>query len=548
VFSGYNVFHDLHYFGQEMRVKDTPRHIFHALCSGLLLILSFPGAFGWWPLAWLALVPLLTAVRNVPPGRAFRLGLLTGFVHYTFLLYWIVIVLSTYGYLPWWVAVPALLLLSLYMSLYTAIFSLIISWFMQRGRGRVLWVAPLLWVALDYLRSLLFSGFPWQDLGYSQYRFAALLQTADLLGHYGITALLVLANCLFFVFITLPPRDGERREAAGCSRRAILLREVGPAAFIILAALVYGMVRSEQMAGRVAACPTFPVAVVQGNIPQDLKWTLPMQQRTVEIYRRLSEEALTARPNGKKPELLIWPETALPFYLQPAARLPQAVEDLVEKNGVSLLTGVPFMEQGGFGEEPEDRYYNSALLLAPDGLDDQRYNKQHLVPFGEYIPLRNYLPLPGPLVEGMGDFTSGSGQQPLACQSVRIGVLICFESIFPELARQWVKNGADLLVNLTNDAWYGRSSAPWQHFSMAVFRAVETRRSLARAANTGISGFIDPLGRVSGATNLFEPAYAAAAVPICREMTFFVRYGHFFPVICLLGVLVFFWYHVTRRC
>jgi apolipoprotein N-acyltransferase len=167
-----------------------------------------------------------------------------------------------------------------------------------------------------------------------------------------------------------------------------------------------------------------------------------------------------------------------------------------------------------------------------------RYDKQHLVPFGEYIPFREYLPFVGPLVESMGDFTPGSTQRPLACQTAGIGVLICFESIFPDLSRKWTENGANMLVNITNDAWFGRSSAPWQHFSMAVFRAVETRRSLARAANTGVSGFVDPVGRISASLPLFETGYSTDDLPICSEQTFFVRYGYYFPVFCIIGVIL----------
>jgi apolipoprotein N-acyltransferase len=211
---------------------------------------------------------------------------------------------------------------------------------------------------------------------------------------------------------------------------------------------------------------------------------------------------------------------------------------MARDNGACLLTGVPYAEGAAGGNPVEDRYYNSAILLGPDGGVNGRYDKQHLVPFGEYIPFRKYLPFVGPLVESMGDFTPGSTQRPLACQTAGIGVLICFESIFPDLSRKWTENGANMLVNITNDAWFGRSSAPWQHFSMAVFRAVETRRSLARAANTGVSGFIDPVGRISASLPLFETGYLTGDLPICSEQTFYVRYGYYFPVFCIIGVIL----------
>jgi len=519
-------------------LENTTRPLIYALCSGVLLIFSFPGAVGWWPCAWLALIPLFAAVRGVPLGRAFRLGLLAGFVHYTFLLYWILIVLGTYGHLAWWVTVPALLLLSLYMSLYPALFAVVISWHIQRGRSLV-WLAPALWVSLDYIRSQLFTGFPWQDLAYSQYRAVALIQTADLAGHYGITFLLVLTNGLVYTLALRSRIATVRRTITNfaLSVRQPLLSSIA-AAFVIVAALTYSLLRYEQMTTRVARCPTQPVAVIQGNIEQDLKWTPSMQKQTLEIYENLSTQALAASVPGEKPMLLVWPETALPIYIWSGADVPMSVARLARDNGCCLLTGVPFVEADPVDAKTEARYYNSAILLGPAGALVSRYDKEHLVPFGEYIPFQKYLSFVGPVVESMGNFASGTVGQPLACQTARIGVLICFESIFPDLARKWAANGANLLVNLTNDAWFGRSSAPWQHFSMAVFRAIETRRSLARAANTGVSGFIDPLGRTTAILPLFEAGYAIDAVAICSEETLFIRYGHYLPLLCMLGVII----------
>jgi apolipoprotein N-acyltransferase len=518
-------------------LNSTSRHIFYALSSSLLFILSFPGAIGWWPCIWIALVPFFAAVRDQSAGRAFRLGLLVGFCHFTFLLYWIYIVLHTYGYLPWWVAVPAVLLLSLYMSLYPAFFAVIIAGVMRRG-GSVLWVAPACWVALDFVRSLLFSGFPWQDLAYSQYRIPLIIQSADLAGHYGITFLIVLVNGLVYTVYTQWGAEKQGQAPAGLKRKRLRWQML-PAGLLIMAAVVYSPIRYAQVADALKQGKTVPVVVVQGNIAQDLKWTQPMQRQTVRIYQQLSAAAAAEFGETKADVLLVWPETALPFYIKDTDRLPRQILRLVRNNTAFLLTGVPYIAASSHMAGAEEEYYNSAILVAPNGAVTGRYNKQHLVPFGEYIPFRKILPLPGPLVESMGDFSAGAGQQPLVCQAARIGVLICFESIFPELARHWVENGANLLVNITNDAWYGRSSAPWQHFSMAVLRAVETRRSLARAANTGVSGFVDPLGRTSGLLPLFQAGYSTARLVLGRESTVFVRFGYMFPILCLAAMLLF---------
>ena len=486
-----------------------------AVLTAVLLFLAAPGAFSIGLLAWVALVPLLWACRQTTPRQGARLGLLTGLLFYSLLLYWIVIVLSTYGHLPWWLSAPALVLLALYMSLYLALFAAGISWLRQR-RISVLWSAPLLWVALDFIRAHLFSGFPWQDLAYSQYKLPLLFQTADLFGHHGVTFLIVLTNGLVTALLSLI------REQSRSERRLALLA----AGLLLLGSLVYSGLRYQQLGRDLAQAPVRPVTVVQGNIPQDQKWTAAFRTRTVESYLQLSWQALAQQPT----DLLIWPETALPFYPLESRLFPEVRQHLLEPARVGLLTGAPHREPVG----DLLHYYNSAILISDQGVIEGRYDKQHLVPFGEYIPLRRFLPFSGPLVETIGDFTPGSSLGPLSCKDLRIGVLICFESIFPELARRQTAQGANLLVNLTNDAWFGKSSAPRQHLSMAVFRAVENRRSLARAANTGISGFVSPRGQLIERTELFQPAFLTEQVPLLTTTPFYVRYGHFFALTCLL--------------
>lgn len=511
-----------------------------AAASGSLLFLSSPGAAELWPLAWIALVPLMLVLPGESPARAARLGLAAGLFYFVPLLYWILIVLAVYGHLAWWLSIPALLLLSLYMALYTAVFTAGCSWALRRGLP-LLWVAPPLWVALDFIRGRLLSGFPWQDLAYSQYKAALLIQTADLAGHHGVTFYIVLVNCLVAAILTY---RGAGKSEPGPGRFSAVL----PAVLLIIMAAVYTPLRYRQIAELTGSSATAELAVVQGNIPQELKWTPEMQRETLTIYKELSERALRESNSGQQKPLLVWPETALPFYAQSSPLFSELVEGLVKKRGCWLLTGAPYYESA---PAVGARYYNSAILVSPQGEISARYDKQHLVPFGEYIPFRRLLGLDellGPLVESVGDFSPGQLTEPLAGQGARVGVLICFESIFPELARKWVDGGANLLVNITNDAWFGRSSAPWQHFSMAVFRAVETRRSLARAANTGISGFVDPLGRLLERSALFRPCYLRAELPLLTIETFYVRYGHWFPLFCLFAVaVVFAWAAYVER-
>jgi apolipoprotein N-acyltransferase len=269
------------------------------------------------------------------------------------------------------------------------------------------------------------------------------------------------------------------------------------------------------------------VAVVQGNIPQAVKWDPAFQISTTQKYIRLSQQTATERP-----ELVVWPETATPFHMHHNKVLTSMVRRGVKSAGTSFLIGSPFFIRRN------DRvdYFNSAFLLAPDGDNSPRYDKAHLVPFGEYVPLRRWLPFVGKLVAQVGDFVAGSPGQVLDWQNHRLAPLICYEAIFPELTRAAARNGADLLINLTNDAWYGRTSAPYQHLSLCVFRAVESRRSLIRAANTGISGFIDPTGRIASPTGLFVDAVVSREVPALSTPSVYTRIGDAFAWGCLLTV------------
>ncbi len=500
-----------------------------AVLSGLLLSLAAPGGpDNFWPLAWAALVPLFAAVAGASPRQAAFSGLLCGLAHYLSLLYWVVIVMGRYGNLPLAVSLLALVLLALYMALYTAAWAGTTAWALRRHAVLGLWTGPFLWVGLDVLRARLFSGFPWQDLGYSQYQAPLLVQNADITGHHGVTLHIVLVNAMVFALFCLVRADRRRRLAA-----FFLL----PALLFLLPVAGYNYWRLEQVEKEMAAAQSLPVAAIQGNIRQDLKWSPAMQEETLAIYQELTDQALAATD---PPRLVLWPETALPFYLADSPELADRFTDFIGNRSLWLLSGVPDYQRS---EEPDGRlrYFNSAFLFGPDGLLHDRYDKRHLVPFGEYVPLRTtplvgplLSPLMKPLVETIGDFTPGDEARPLDLPGAGLGVLICYESIFPELARSMVANGATLLVNLTNDAWFGRSSAPRQHLSMAVLRAVENRRALARAANTGISGFIAPSGRLLTASPLFETTWLAARLPVLSGKTLFVAIGHHFGLLCLL--------------
>ena len=497
------------------------RALLMPLVSGVLLFLSFP-KFGLGIFAWAALVPLLLALKNCRPGAAMRRGFITGLVFNIGLLYWISYVVVHYGYMPLYMGIGATLLLACYLAFYFAAFASGVAWFEQRGIPQIL-SAPLLFTCLEYVKSQLLTGFPWENLAYSQYLSIRLIQIADVTGIYGLTFLIVLVNVVMADLIG--------RFKTGCRGEPAFRRIAVAAALsaaLVIGVTVYGSLRLAQIDKALEGAKEMTLALIQGNIEQDIKWNPLYQQGTLAVYRSLSLGAAAA-----KPELIIWPETATPFYFQDIDDLHREVLDITKKSGTSLLFGSPsYQTKGGV-----TTFYNSAFLLSPSGVLSDRYDKVHLVPFGEYVPLRRLFPFMSKIVVGIGDFGSGKGYEPLSFPGFRPGILICYEAIFPAAARTYKRRGADLLVNITNDAWFGRTSAPYQHLSMTAFRAVENRLFAARAANTGISAIIDPAGRIVSQTGLFQRTALTGKVKFIDIKTCYTTYGDVFVYLCS-GVLV----------
>ncbi len=505
-----------------MKGLTTRTRVLAAGATIFLLWLALPGGGGFWPLLAVACVPLIVCVCSGTRRQALGLGFFAGTGHFLLQLYWIVFVLGQYGGLPLFLSVPALLLLAFYMALYVMVFSLLAMLFVHRFPASLsLWLLPCAWVGLDWLRSFLFSGFPWMDLGYGLAGAAALLQSADIWGHYGMTFLIVLVNTLLALMVM---NRGENKVAT---------RLVLPVTLLLILVTLYSVTRWQQLKAGEPEQEAMIVAVVQGNVDQGQKWLPARQQQTVLDY---IEQSLHLMAATVRPELVVWPETALPFY--PVAHpLLAPIHRFVSQEQVMLLTGAPWYQKDST-RPGKMEFFNSSLLFDTTGELVARTSKTHLVPFGEYVPLKRFLPFLEPLVEAVGDFSPGEIHDPPACQKAQIGVLVCFESIFPDISRKWVDAGATLLVNMTNDAWYGRSSAPYQSLTMTRLRAVETRRTLVRAANTGFSAFIDPLGRLQQLSPLFVPWGASAQVPLMEERTLFVRGGYLFAPVCFVATLL----------
>ena len=480
-----------------------------AVSSGTLIVLSFPKA-DIPLLAWVALIPLLIAIEGRTPLAAFKIGWLCGLTAYAGLLYWVMIVMGQYGNLPTYATIPLWLFLSAWLALFPALASWITTLGERYGIKAVV-LMPLAWVSTDYLRSILLTGFPWSMLGHSQYRLLPLIQVADLTGVYGITALIVLANLVLYRII----RAFSGTEIPYPAKSAIVL------VLALIGALGYGFYRlNAPLPGQ-----TLRVALIQGNIDQSVKWSPSFRDTTLDIYSTLSRQAAT----GRKPDLIVWPESAAPFFFQDNSPSSDRIRNLARELKSNLLFGSPANEL----RNNTVTNLNSAFLLDTDGNERGRSDKMHLVPFGEYVPMARLLPFVNKMVHGIGDFAPGQQIKPLLAGSTPVGVLVCYEAIFPELARAHVNSGSRVLVNITNDAWFGHSSAPWQHLSMAAFRAVETRTPLVRAANTGITSVIDQNGHIKGMTPLFKQAIMVEEIRIGQADAPYLQIGDLFAHGCL---------------
>lgn len=478
------------------------------LLSSLGLFWSFP-PWGYGLLVFVALIPLLLALeRAATPGEAFRLATITGLLFYTANLYWLVHAMTVYGGLPWVAAFSLLLLLAFYISLYLGVFGYL--WVRLRtdsALGQMI-LAGALWVGLEYARTYLLTGFPWGFLAYTQFANLPLLQVSSLGGLYAVSLIVVWINAA--LALSIPTGLPRRRPWA-----PLLVAGV-----VLAAAYVYGRVELN----RPLTGTPFEVAAVQGNIDEWVKWESSYQRQTMADYRRLTE---TAAARGAS--LIVWPETAVPFVLGADPAAQAELRKLAGSVRSYLLVGSPDIAPGS-----PPRYFNSAFLVAPGKGIVEKYNKIHLVPFGEYVPLHKYLFFISKMVHGaVGDFHPGSRYTLFRIPQGRFGVTISYEVYFPAQVRRYFREGAAFLVNITNDAWYGKSAAPYQNLAMAVFRAVENGSYLVRSANTGISAIIDPRGRILEESPVFVPAVVSGTIRDRRGETFYTRYGDVLALLCL---------------
>jgi apolipoprotein N-acyltransferase len=494
--------------------------------SGVLLVFAFPvHDYGW--LGWIGLVPLLVAIPGRSAWFGFFAAYLCGIVFFVGIFGWI---LDAPGYKAF-----HHVLLALYLGSYLAIFGLAVNFISERSGANFGYIAaPFIWITLEFVRgNLSFLALPWPLMAYSQYQNALFIQCASIAGPYGVSFLIVAVNMalasVIWLFLKRLPGSGSRRSQFLTVPTLLML--LGTAGLVCLA-LAYGrVILSKPITGSLVR-----ISVLQGNIERGQKWDVRQARWIMQTYADMSLEAMKDQP-----QLIVWPEAATPQAINMNAQLYAQVRDIATKTRTHLLIGSTHHEKLGTRPSNKLRFTNSVFLISPDReTRNQKHDKIRLLPFGEYLPMKDKIPWSYLGVSDVGDNIAGKEFTVFDGLGFRFGVAICWESIFPDLIREFVKRGAQVIINETNEGWFGET-APYQFLAWNVFRAVENRAYVVRCANTGISCFIDPYGHIvdrvkdkDGRDIHIRGMLTSTVVPL-ESKTFYTRLGDW-PV--WLGIAV----------
>jgi len=517
--------------------------------SALLQILIFPLP-GLYILSWFALAPLILAVlrarpageleidgsvklRAASPGQAFLLAYVCGVLWFAGTCYWIFGTMRQFGGMSTPLALLALFLFCLYLGLYLGLFGLLLGLMAGPGRDyrRALVAAPFLWVATELARTRI-TGFPWNLLGTAQVDNVPLCRIATWTGVYGISAEIVLVNVAVAAAFLVPRQK----------RAALLVAALAAAAVL----------QSGQLVEPPPAVGNREALLVQQNIPIAVRWPPDYFDRTLNDLTSLTlksvadsaaqsstGQASSGQFSTTKPDLIIWPESPAPFYTNDP-RFRTAISEMARRAGTWVVTGsigtAPATKSG-----THELIFNSAVIVSPTGEWTGRYDKVHLVPFGEYLPFPSLFSFAGGLSKEVGEFEPGGSRLPLDATDEKLGVFICYESVFPDDVRQFAGQGAQVFVNISNDGWYGDSGAWSQHVNQTRMRAIENERWVLSAANTGLTGSIDPYGRMVVRAPRKDRTTLVAPYALTYVTTFYSRHGDWFAMLCAiisLGALV----------
>ncbi len=509
--------------------------------SGILLILSFP-SFNLFPLGWISLIPLLIALQSTSSWKAaFLHGYVTGAIFFLGLIYWIILL---YPFANIFLTTFACLLLAGYLAVYVGIFSALLYGFPWKSGLPFIFIVPTIWIGLEWVRSWFLTGFPWGSMGYTQWNNLPAIQIASITGVHGVSFIVCLLNATIANILRpyLTSKDQlndqttsvEMSEKKSVSRFTFHVSDLIPIV-IVIACLAYGAYVLSKPADTTS---DVKIALAPGNVPQIEKWDRAYWPQIFERYMNLVKAA-----DAEEPDLIILPETAMRgeiFALAENVYLLK-LRQILNEQQIHLLTGT--------FHTLESKVYNSVFLLSPPGKKIGSYSKIHLVPFGEYVPITRHLPN---FIQLPSGFEPGKSIDlfPIPhTENSQMGIVICFESVFPDLFRKFVKKGASVMGILTNDAWFDGTAAPEQHLAMAPLRAVENRVAVFRCANGGISCIIDALGRT-----ITTPIQASdtqnfliGRVPLKNHGgTIYTRYGDWLPILCfLVSLLLILYYHRT---
>lgn len=482
--------------------------------------------------AWIGLVPFFWALGRSPTrAHAALFGFVFGFAFSLLDVSWVYRTLLIHGHFAPLPALFTLLGMVTTLALFPACFASALDMIGRRGYGPAI-VAPFLWVLFEYLRTVALTGFPWDLAGYSQADRLLVVQVADLTGIYGVSFLIVLVNATVW--------EACERLAA---RRRPKWGMIAAAVCSLILALGYGWIRSGQFPRAQESGGTCMVGLLQANIPQELKWEDTAREFTFQTYEKLGQEAV-----DQGARLLVWPETAAPVMFGGRDNGWRRPGEISMRLKVPMLVGAPSVKL----IRNEIHYFNSAFLVDGDSLR-YRYDKVHLVPFGEYMPLSRLLPIGPGIAAREADYSPGEEMTVMKMGGCPpFSVLICYEAIFPDLSRSALNQGSGLLVNITNDGWFGATAAPYQHLQMARIRSVENRVWLVRCANTGISAIIDPVGRIVDQIPLNRQGILVQTVPSAKgARAFYTRFGDVFAWACIaiaLGIGLLAWKRpITRQ-
>lgn len=473
--------------------------IYLASISALLTAISFPPYEAGF-IIYLSPIVLLFAIEKLSLRKAFIIGYIWGLIFNFAILYGV-----------FWATIPGTLGMLAIIPLIPGLNCLLYAFIYKRSKLLAFISWPLTWVGWDYLRTLTELAFPWADYGYTQTSYLPIIQSAEIFGVYGISLMIHTVNILLYVSL---------KSIFTPKRRLVFL---GVALFLPLVFLIYGWLRLPPDTEN----GNFKIAMLQGNITRDLKWKEGGREQSMNIYLDLTNQA-----DSCEVDLIIWPETAAPFYLMHEPNRLNQVKSIVDSINTHILCGVPHYEKIG---KRQYIYFNSAIFISPDSDSIPIYEKIKLVPVSERIPFSGRFKVLNEIRLGQADFSSGRNMTMFSVDNINFAVVICFESAFPGYCADFCRMGAEFLIIITNDMWFGSSSLPYQHARMSVLRAVENRVPLARCANTGITMFVDRWGRIKSETNMYERKLVCGSIKPEKSTSIYNHYGNILPLVCIAG-------------